>query len=59
VTTMFITSSIVTTSSLPAQVCVGNAVLTLSVFLTVSHLLLSLSLSGLVYNVSFYKYIIF
>jgi hypothetical protein len=42
-----------------ACTCVGNAVLTLSVFLTVSHLLLSLSLSGLVYHVSFYKYIIF
>ena len=52
-------SSLPPSSSQAAQVCVGNAVLTLSVFLTVSHLLLSLSISGLVYHVCFYKYIIF
>ena len=55
-------SSLPPSSSLPAQVCdlcVGNAVLTLSVFWTVSHLLLSLSLADLVYHVFFYQYVIF
>jgi hypothetical protein len=51
-------SSLPPSSSLPVQVCVDDAVLTLSVLLTVSHLLLSLSLSDLVYHVSFYKYIV-
>ena len=60
-------SSLPPSSSLPAQVCdlcAGNAVLTLSVFWTVSHLLLSLSLASLiyhvflVYHVSLYIYIL-
>ncbi len=51
-------SSLPPSSSQAAQVCVGNAVLTLFV-LTVSRLLLSMSIFGLVYHVCFYKYIIF